>query len=352
MDQAGGRRSTSWWPSGPTATPWTRPGSARVEATGTYDADETVVVRNRSQDGRGRGLARHPAHAGQRRAGAASSAGFVGLADDRSIPQPAPPGGQVTVTGLAMDPDRLGGTAGKDLDGLLATTACCRCSCRPRRPTLPDAGPGADGGRTATAGAPAPSDAAAEAGLVTCPPRAVGRARTSATRSQWFIFSTIALVGYPIILRRCRRPPGQGGRRRQRRRPRRRRGRRHGDPTRPRAGGPRPRGPADPVAAPAGPPACASSRRPTTASPARAWRRSRSTPRAQEAGVARATVYRHFPGGRDELISAVVGWEVEPVLLRRAGRRSATSPTSSPTSSGGWPPPAAGFRPTRCCSTR
>jgi AcrR family transcriptional regulator len=31
---------------------------------------------------------------------------------------------------------------------------------------------------------------------------------------------------------------------------------------------------------------------------------------AQEAGVARATVYRHFPGGRDELISAVVGWEV------------------------------------------
>jgi AcrR family transcriptional regulator len=31
---------------------------------------------------------------------------------------------------------------------------------------------------------------------------------------------------------------------------------------------------------------------------------------AQEAGVARATVYRHFPGGRDELVKAVVGWEV------------------------------------------
>jgi TetR/AcrR family transcriptional regulator, repressor for uid operon len=31
---------------------------------------------------------------------------------------------------------------------------------------------------------------------------------------------------------------------------------------------------------------------------------------AQQAGVARATVYRHFPGGRDELVSAVVGWEV------------------------------------------
>ncbi len=31
---------------------------------------------------------------------------------------------------------------------------------------------------------------------------------------------------------------------------------------------------------------------------------------AQEAGVARATVYRYFPGGRDELLSAVVTSEV------------------------------------------
>ena len=30
---------------------------------------------------------------------------------------------------------------------------------------------------------------------------------------------------------------------------------------------------------------------------------------AREAGVSRATVYRYFPGGRDELIGAVVGWE-------------------------------------------
>jgi AcrR family transcriptional regulator len=31
---------------------------------------------------------------------------------------------------------------------------------------------------------------------------------------------------------------------------------------------------------------------------------------AQHAGVARATVYRYFPGGRDELAAAVVSWEV------------------------------------------
>jgi len=30
---------------------------------------------------------------------------------------------------------------------------------------------------------------------------------------------------------------------------------------------------------------------------------------AREAGVSRATVYRYFPGGREELIGAVVSWE-------------------------------------------
>ncbi len=30
---------------------------------------------------------------------------------------------------------------------------------------------------------------------------------------------------------------------------------------------------------------------------------------AREAGMSRATVYRHFPGGREELISATVAWE-------------------------------------------
>jgi AcrR family transcriptional regulator len=37
---------------------------------------------------------------------------------------------------------------------------------------------------------------------------------------------------------------------------------------------------------------------------------------ASEAGVSRATVYRYFPGGRDELMSAVVGWEFNRFFLR------------------------------------
>ena len=37
---------------------------------------------------------------------------------------------------------------------------------------------------------------------------------------------------------------------------------------------------------------------------------------ARQAGVSRATVYRYFPGGRDELISAVVGWEFNRFFVR------------------------------------
>jgi AcrR family transcriptional regulator len=37
---------------------------------------------------------------------------------------------------------------------------------------------------------------------------------------------------------------------------------------------------------------------------------------ARESGLSRATVYRYFPGGRDELISAVVGWQYAEFFLR------------------------------------
>ena len=37
---------------------------------------------------------------------------------------------------------------------------------------------------------------------------------------------------------------------------------------------------------------------------------------AREANVSRATVYRNFPGGRDELIHAVVAWEFLAFFLR------------------------------------
>jgi AcrR family transcriptional regulator len=39
---------------------------------------------------------------------------------------------------------------------------------------------------------------------------------------------------------------------------------------------------------------------------------------AREAGVSRATIYRYFPGGRDEVFEAVVQWETERFFARLA----------------------------------
>jgi AcrR family transcriptional regulator len=39
---------------------------------------------------------------------------------------------------------------------------------------------------------------------------------------------------------------------------------------------------------------------------------------AREAGVGRATVYRHFPGGRDQLVTETITWEVGRFFVRLA----------------------------------
>ena len=39
---------------------------------------------------------------------------------------------------------------------------------------------------------------------------------------------------------------------------------------------------------------------------------------AREAGLSRATVYRHFPGGREELVREVIVWETARFFLRLA----------------------------------
>src|SRR3954462_1611560 len=39
---------------------------------------------------------------------------------------------------------------------------------------------------------------------------------------------------------------------------------------------------------------------------------------AREAKLSRATVYRHFPGGKDQLMAEVISWEVDRFFLRLA----------------------------------
>ncbi|MFN8025204.1 MAG: TetR/AcrR family transcriptional regulator [Acidimicrobiia bacterium] len=41
---------------------------------------------------------------------------------------------------------------------------------------------------------------------------------------------------------------------------------------------------------------------------------------ARASGVSRASIYRWFPGGRDEVIQAAVGWEVDNFFLRLAAK--------------------------------
>ena len=92
------------------------PGSAQVTATGTYDDDATVIVRNRSQDGVAGRLAGHAAGAGRRRPGGRAPGVRVARRRRRRRAGAAPEG-DVTVEGLVVDPGSFDGTAPKDLEG-------------------------------------------------------------------------------------------------------------------------------------------------------------------------------------------------------------------------------------------
>jgi surfeit locus 1 family protein len=162
----------------------------RVTATGTYDEGATIQVRNRTQDGSpGAWLVTPMAVGGGERVGVIR--GFVGFRSDGSFERAEAPSGRVTVAGLAMDPDRLGGTAGRDLrpllaeDGVLPALLMADAS-DPPEPDGPEAA-GAD---------------SQQATIEPVPPPELSEGPHLGYAAQWFIFSTIAIVGYPLVLRR------------------------------------------------------------------------------------------------------------------------------------------------------
>jgi cytochrome oxidase assembly protein ShyY1 len=160
----------------------------QVTATGTYDDAATVVVRNRSLEGAAGAWLVTPVtlDAGTQ---VGVLRGFVSLGPDGEPANVAPPAGGVTVEGVVVDPSSFDGTAPGDLEPLLATDG-----------VLP--------GLVLAERSDPPEPAAAEPSLATpdsilaVPPPELSEGPHLGYAAQWFIFSAIAVIGYPLVLRR------------------------------------------------------------------------------------------------------------------------------------------------------
>jgi surfeit locus 1 family protein len=153
----------------------------RVEATGTYDDGGTVVVRNRTFDGHAGVWVLTPLTlAGGEQVGVIR--GFMGLTAEGDPDVPAAPAGEVTVEGILASPDRFDGTAPRDItplvhqDGVLPAVVL------------------------ATASDPVEEDWATTLHAVPLPDLDEGPHLAYAV--QWFVFTTVGAIGYPLALRR------------------------------------------------------------------------------------------------------------------------------------------------------
>ncbi len=160
----------------------------RVSATGTYD-DSTLVVRNRSQDGAPGGWLVTPMTVAPGTT-VGVVRGFVGFDPDGNLVAAPAPHGPVTVEGLVIDPGRIDGTAHRDLAPFLAGDGVVPALVLAAHSTPPEPAAPTDA-REPTIGP-----------IVPVPPPELSEGPHLGYAVQWFIFSTIAIVGYPIVLRR------------------------------------------------------------------------------------------------------------------------------------------------------
>ena len=180
----------------------------RVEVTGTYDAAGEVLVRNRSQGGAPGAWVLTPLVQADGTA-VAVVRGWVPLdVDPPAPPFPGsePPAGEVTVTGLVQRSQQQGAFGGSDPEtGKLRTLA------RVVVPRL-DLQVGADlepvyvvlDGQT-------PPQPASTGGLPEPVKIEVPTPETNFSYMiQWWIFAAIAVVGYPLVLRRVARNRARG----------------------------------------------------------------------------------------------------------------------------------------------
>lgn len=182
----------------------------RVTATGTYVAEDTVVVENRSYNGVSGAWVLTPLRLDDGTA-VLVNRGFIGFDRDGDISPPPPPAGVVEVEGLVQASQERGRFGATDPEEgrleVLARVDLPRFAAQVDYPVLP-----AYVQRLASE----PEEAEpgeGEPALVALGPPELTEGSHLSYAIQWFIFSTIALVGYPLLLRKVAIDEGKAERR-------------------------------------------------------------------------------------------------------------------------------------------
>lgn len=174
----------------------------RATAEGTYVDDATVVVENRSLDGRPGGWVLTPLDLGDG-TGVLVNRGFVGFTREGRIVAPPAPTGTVRVEGLVQESQARGRFGPKDAaEGTLATLARVdvpRVEAQVEVDLLPAYL------QRLTSDPPEAAGSDEDPAVVALPRPELSDGPHLSYAVQWFIFTTIALVGYPLLLRRVAR---------------------------------------------------------------------------------------------------------------------------------------------------
>jgi surfeit locus 1 family protein len=171
-------------------------------ASGTYEAADTVTVANRTLDGAPGGWVLTPLRLADGSA-VVVNRGFLGFDRDGDLVPPEPPSGTVEVTGLVQNSQTRGRFGPTDPTGekleTLARADLDRYQAQLDYEILPVY-------LQLESSEPAEDEAAAgEPALVPLEPPELDEGPHLSYAVQWFIFSAIALAGYPLILRKVAR---------------------------------------------------------------------------------------------------------------------------------------------------
>jgi len=173
-----------------------------VAATGTYEADDTVVVENRTYNSAPGGWVLTPLRLADGTA-VVVNRGFIGYDRSGEIVAPEPPTGRVTVEGLVFPSQAKGRFGATDpTDGTLTVLARVdldRYAAQLDGPVLPAYIQLV----TSEPAEPPPASGAPE--LVALGPPEVDLGPHLSYAGQWFLFTTIAAGGYALLLRKVAR---------------------------------------------------------------------------------------------------------------------------------------------------